>query len=116
MYYYECDKLAQLAPSIIHPDLGKGSTNVVEYSHSVLSKFRGKDWNIKKLHYIVSTKIGLLQTNLKWMTQSRGASYHWIVELYERMHIPVFSNLHDVVKVYNEKCQNRLNVGKIRIQ
>ena len=105
MYYYECDRLAQLAPRIIHPELGKGSTNTVESSHSVLIRFRSKDSNIKKLHYVVSTNLGLLQTNLKYMTERRGAGYHWIIELYEHMHIPVLGNLHSNARVYNENCK-----------
>ena len=57
MCYYECDRLAQLAPCIIHPELGKGSTNTVESFHSVLIRFRSKDSNIKKFHYVVSTNL-----------------------------------------------------------
>ena len=94
-----------MAPTIIHPVLGKGSTNMIETSHSVLISFRAKDWNIKKLHYIVSTNIGLIQTNMPWCYERWGPEYHWITDLYEHMNIPlIFGNMPDIVKAYNEHC------------
>ena len=104
-YERECERLAELAPEIIHPELGKGSTNVLEFSHSVLTGFRSKDWSIKKLHYVVTTNMGLLQTNMSWCYQKRGAGYHWILDLYNRMHIPVFDSMPAIIRGYNEKCQ-----------
>ena len=73
--------------------LGKGSTNMIEMLHSVLTSSRAKDWNIKKLHYIVSTNIGLIQTNMPWCYERWGPEYH------ECMNIPpIFGNMPDILK------------------
>ena len=103
LYQQECHRLSNLAPTVIHPVLGKGSTNVVEMSHSVLTRFRAKDWNIEKLHYTVSTDMGLIQTNMPWCYETCGPEYHWITDLYERMNIPIFGDLPEVMKRCNEK-------------
>ena len=93
LYEQECHRLSNLAPTIIHPVFGKGTTNMVETSHSVLTGFRAKDWDIQKLHYIVSTNMGLIQTNMPWCYEKYGPEYHWIIDLYERMNIPIFGDL-----------------------
>ena len=45
-YENECKHLASRSNEMTHPKIGKGTTNVVESSHSVLTKYRAKDWKI----------------------------------------------------------------------
>ena len=111
LYEKECQHLANLAPTIIHPVLGKGSTNMLETSHSVLTRFRAKDWNIKKLHYIVSTNMGLIQTNMPWCYENRGPEYHWITDLYGRMNIPTFGDMPNILKKSNVR-RRKMHVYK----
>lgn len=42
-----------------------------------------------RLHYITSTNCGLVQGNMTWCFENRGEEYHWIVDLYERLKLPV---------------------------
>ena len=47
----ECERRACQAADVIHPELGRGSTNIAEDSHSVLTKLRSKDQNLR-LHML----------------------------------------------------------------
>ena len=67
-YQVECEKRAKQASEVIHPVLGRGHTNKNEALHNVLIHFRPKHWHLKRLHYQVSTKLGLLQSNMSFMT------------------------------------------------
>ena len=58
-YEFECHYCSTRADNLIHLELGKVNTNIVEVSHNVLVRFRSKDWNIVCLHYEVSTNLGL---------------------------------------------------------
>ena len=90
LYEIECSERAAQASKLVHPILKRGHTNAVESSHNVLIRFRSKDIPLQRLHYHVSTNLGLLQANLTYMQGKFGTSYHWIPELYHRMKLPVF--------------------------
>ncbi|XP_070537915.1 uncharacterized protein [Ptychodera flava] len=85
LYEIELNERAKMADKIIHPDLGKGHSNFPEASHCVWSKFRSKNSNIQRLHYIVSTNLELLQSNMSWFIAKKGLTYHWLLELYSRL-------------------------------
>ena len=72
----ECESRASQATHIIHPELGRGHSNYPEASHNVLIRFRSKDKNLQRVHYIVSTNLGLLQANMSWLGEKCGHSYH----------------------------------------
>ena len=80
LYEIECIERAKLASKLVHPILKRG--HAVEASHNVLIRFRFKDISLERLHYHVSTNLGLLQANLTYMHAKLGTSYHWIPELY----------------------------------
>ena len=82
LYGIECTERAAQASKLIHPILKRGHSNAVEASHNVLIRFRSKDIYLERLHYHVSTNIGLLQANLTYMNAKFGTSYHWLPELY----------------------------------
>ena len=42
-----------------------------------------------RLHYMTSTNCGLCQGNMSWCYDVRGPSYHWVIEMYERLNLPV---------------------------
>ena len=42
-----------------------------------------------RLHYMTSTNCGLCQGNMSWCYQVRGSSYHWAIDLYDRINLPV---------------------------
>ena len=42
-----------------------------------------------RLHYMASTNAGFCQGNMTWCFKVRGPDYHWVVDLYERLKLPV---------------------------
>ena len=82
-----------MAEDLVHPVLKRGHSNWLEASHNVLIRFRSKDISLQRLHYHVSTNLGLLQSNMTYMFDKRGPSYHWLQELFHRMKLPVYDDL-----------------------
>ena len=76
VYEIECCSLADQASHIIHAELGRGHSNYPEASHDVLVRFRSNDKYLQNIHYQVSTNLGLLHTNMTWLGQKHGLSYH----------------------------------------
>ena len=96
-YEIECAERAKKADEVIDPDMGKGHSNLPEATFSVLTKFRAKDTNLHQKHYQASTNLGLLQANMTWCFKVKGPQYHWIVELYSRMGLPILSGIQEMV-------------------
>uniref|UniRef100_A0A1X7TVI9 Uncharacterized protein n=1 Tax=Amphimedon queenslandica TaxID=400682 RepID=A0A1X7TVI9_AMPQE len=69
-YKLKCQEKAGLADVFIHPEIGKVTTNPVEASKNVLVRYRSKNWNLARLHYHVSTNIGLIQGCMASFLQS----------------------------------------------
>ena len=63
-------------------------------------------------HYHVSTNLGLLQSNLTYMHQMCGVSYHWIPELFRRMDLPVFDGVQEALERDNEARKKDLDRAK----
>ena len=103
LYEIECAQRAKDAEKVIDPNLGKGHSNLPESSFSVLTKFRAKDINLHQTHYQASTNLGLLQSCMTWCYKVKGAEYHWILELYSRMGLPIIDGIQEMVgvKIFN---------------
>ena len=71
-------------------------------------RFRSKDVPLERLHYQLSTNLGLLQSNLTYMHEKVGTHYHWIPELYRRMKLPVFDGVQEALQRYNIERKRRL--------
>lgn len=95
---------------IIHPDMGKGHSNIPESAHSVLTHYRAKDTNIQNLHYIVSTNMGLLDVNSTFMGVQHEAQNHWIIQLYEKLGLPIFPA---IVQEARKHLDNKLKRKKM---
>ena len=121
VYEIECQERADQVRQLVHPILKRGHSNAVEASHNVLIRFRSKDIFIERLHYHVSTYLGLLQANLTYMHKIHGTSYHWIPDLYHSMSLPVFDGVVDALEKYNVQRKRELDkaqttpVKKMRI-
>ena len=109
VYEIECQERADQVRQLVHPILKRGHSNAVEASHNVLIRFRSKDIFIERLHYHVSTNLGLLQANLTYMHKIHGTSYHWIPDLYHRMSLPVFDGVVDALEKYNVQRKRELD-------
>ena len=112
LYEIECTERAAQASKLVHPILKRGHSNAVEASHNVLIRFRSKDIYLERLHYHVSTNIGLLQANMTYMNAKFGTSYHWLPELYQRMKLPVFEGAVEALERHNERRKRRLQEAK----
>lgn len=58
-----------------------------------------------RLHYITSTNCGLVQGNMTWCYENRGSKYHWVIDLYERLKLPI---LHEVVRAFRKATEERI--------
>ena len=112
LYEIECTERAKQASKLVHPVLKRGHSNAVEASHNVLIRFRSKDISLERLHYQVSTNLGLLQANLTYMQAKLGTSYHWIPELYRCMELPVFEGVVEALEKHSIDRKRRLDLAK----
>ena len=90
-YEIECHERAKDAEKVISPELGKGHSNLPE------STFRAKDINLHREHYEAATNLGLIQANMTWCYKRKGPQYHWIIELYSRMGLPILDGIREMV-------------------
>ncbi|EDO39153.1 predicted protein [Nematostella vectensis] len=102
-YRIECELRAQDAASVIHPEMGRGHSNICEAHFSVLPHFRSKSQSLNRLHYIASTNCGLAQGNMTWCYKNYGPQYHWVKDLYRRLNIPVMA----LWKMHSSKQQKK---------
>jgi hypothetical protein len=96
LYEIECTRRANNADEVIDPNLGKGHSNLPESTFNVLTKFRAKDINLHQKHSQASTNIGLLQSCMTWCYKFKGPEYHWLLELYSRMGLPILDGIQEI--------------------
>jgi len=101
LYEIECTERANSAEDVIYPDMGKGHSNLPEATFNVLTKFRAKDTNLHQKHYQASTNVGLIQSCMTWCYHHRGPQYHWIIDLYSRMGLPILDGIQEMVCIEN---------------
>ena len=89
-YKTELKHRARMAAYIIHATFKAGHSNWLEASHNILIRYLPKHIFLDRLHYELSTDLGLLQANLSYMRRKNGPSYHWIPKLYEKLGVPLF--------------------------
>ena len=108
----ECSNRASKAAQIIHQELGRGHSNYPKASHNILTRFRSKDKNLQHVYYAVSTNLGLLQSNMSWLYQKHGNTYHWIVELFRRLRLPIFDGMVEALQSATEVRAKNLSKKK----
>ena len=128
-YKLDCHRRIEMANQLVHPTMKRGHSNWLEASHNVLIRYRPKHLYLERLHYHVSTNLGLLQANMTIEYDHQGASYHWKTELFKRLNLPVYDGVEEVLKQQNiqrkraleykgtEKSQRRrVHLKKLRVQ
>jgi len=80
----ECIERGEQAFEIIHPELGKGHSNIPESIFSILVHFRDKNTSLRRLAYELYTMFGLLQFNQTFMTKYVKRNYSWQSTIFER--------------------------------
>ncbi|XP_064386971.1 uncharacterized protein LOC135335416 isoform X2 [Halichondria panicea] len=108
-YKIECLTRTKMADKLVHPILKRGHSNWLESSHSVLIRFRQKHVFLERLHYIVSTNLGLLQANMTHEYQQQGADYHWKTELYKKLNLPLYEGVQEVLSKQNQQRKKVLD-------
>ena len=89
LYQVECLRRADECHLYIHPELGKGHSNLPEAAHNVYIRYRSKSVQLERLHYCISTNLAVLQSATNWASEVYGSKYYWLTELYSRLNLPV---------------------------
>ncbi len=103
-----------MGDKLVHPELKRGHSNWPEASHNVLIRFRSKDIFLERLHYHLSTDLGLLQANMSNAWSKKGHDYHWKKDLFQRLGLPVYHGVEEALKSYGEKREKELNIKKTK--
>ena len=111
-YEIECHERAKMSAQLVHPTLKRGHSNWLEASHNVFIRFRPKHINLDRLHYVVSTELALLQSNMTYMYDKRGPQYHWVIELFRLLKLPVFDGVQAALEVFNKRRKADLDRKK----
>ena len=101
VYKIECHVRAQMASKLIHPILKRGHSNWLESSHNVIMRFRNKHIHLERLHYHVSTNLGLLQANMTQEGNQQGLKYHWKTDLLQRLGLPIYDGVLEYLESHN---------------
>ena len=78
----------------------------------VFIHFRPKHIYLERLHYTLSTELALLQSNMTYMYRKRGPQYHWVVELFRRLKLPVYDDVHRTLEEFNKLRMEKLEHEK----
>lgn len=92
-----------MSDQLVHSILKRGHSNWLEASHDVFIRFRRKHIHLEQLHYVVSTELALLQSNMTYMYEKCGQQYHWVVELFRRFNLPVFDGVQTALEGFNKQ-------------
>ena len=68
----------------------------------------GQNIHLERLHYTSSSELALLQSNMTYMYRKRGPQYHWVVELFRRLRLPVYGGVHRALEEFNELRMEKL--------
>ena len=98
-YEIECNRRADHASEIIESELGRGHSNACEATFTVFPNFRPKDIGLQRFHYQASTNLALLQSLMTYLYSKCGPEYHWILDLFERMGLPLFDGMKEQVYI-----------------
>lgn len=71
-------------------NLVKDTPNSCEATFTVFPKFRPKDTYLQALHYCASMNI---QSSVTYLCGKRGSEYHWILDLFQRMGLPILDGM-----------------------
>ena len=107
-YEIECTKRASQAQQLVHPELGRATSNILEASHNVFIRYRPKSLSLSRVHYMVSTNLGPLQSNLSYMIEKHGVKYHWLLDLFIRLKLPIFDGMKEGLEKANRNRMRSL--------
>ena len=103
---------SELSAQLVHPTLKRGHSNWLEASHNVFIRFRPKHIHLERLHYVVKTELALLQSNMTYMYGKHGPQYHWVIELFKLLKLPVFDGVQAALEAFNR--QRKANLDNVK--
>jgi len=56
--------------------------------------------------------MGLLQANMSWLIKKYGLSYHWLLDLFARLKLPIFDGMPEALRKANEVHTKNLDKKK----
>ena len=112
VYKIDCLRRIKMADQLVHKTLLRGHSNWLESSHNVFIRFQPKHIYLERLHYHVSTNLGLLQANMSNEYEQQGPVYHWKTELYKRSNLPVYDGVEEELEKQNKKRKKALDIFK----
>ena len=74
----------------------------------MLIRFRSKDLHLHRLHYITSTNLGLCQSNMTYLTGKKGTGYHWLLDLFGRLKLPLLDGMQEALEQANKNRKKKL--------
>ena len=74
----------------------------------MLIRFRSKDLHLHRLHYITSTNLGLCQSNMTYLTGKKGTGYHWLLDLFGRLKLPILDGMQEALEQANKNRKMKL--------
>ena len=112
VYKIECHIRAKMADQLVDSTLKRGHSNWLESSHNIFIRFRQKHIFLERLHYHVATNLGLLQANQTQEYSQEGPAYHWKIDLLQRLNLPVYDGVREVLRKLNRSRNKRLDALK----
>ena len=64
------------------------------------------------MHYAISTNLGLLQSNISSLYQRHGNTFHWVVELFRRLKLPIFDGMVEALQSATDVRAGNLSTKK----
>ena len=74
----------------------------------MLIRFRSKDLHLHSLHYVTSTNLGLCQSNMTYLTGKKGTGYHWLLDLFGRLKLPILDGMQEALEQANKNRKKKL--------
>ena len=74
----------------------------------MLIRFRSKDLHLHRLHYVTSTNLGLCQSNMIYLTGKKGTGYHWLLDLFGRLKLPILDGMQEALEQANTTRKKKL--------
>ena len=54
--------------------------------------------------------MGLCQSNMAWLTGKRGVQYHWLLDLFRRLKLPLLDGMEDALRKTNDERAKKINL------
>ena len=110
-YETECHQRASISEQLVTP-FSNEATQTGLRRHTMFSYAFGRNIHLERLHHTLSTELASLQSNMTYLYRKCGPQYHWVVELFTCLKLPVFDGVHRALENFNELRVEKLEHEK----